>query len=270
MRHRTSCIALLGFLVATAVAGEPLRYRIPPGWLDLADSSVDVSAYPANTVREARSGKYRIYAIDPSSVTPQGAAALMNVIELDSTGRMTSEVVRRAAQEAFERSRSMGYDMMILDTRLAKLGDVDIGIVDSTLGNAAGKLRLVQYFIPGKPRSAVMTYGCAPSELDRYRPIFEASAMATTGAYARPAFDWQRTMKGAFEGALIGGIVGAVAFLTKRRARTSAAAPAPSPVTWECPTCRRRVPSRISECRCGTPRPAGGAHASSERPSTFI
>lgn len=253
------------FVVLAAVAsgpavGDPLRYRIPPGWVDLADSATDVSAYPANAVHEARSGKYRLYAIDPASATPQGAAASMNVLELDMSGAVTNEVLRRASQEAFERARALGFDMMVLDMRLAKLGDVDIGILDSTLGNAAGKVRLVQYFIPGKPKSAVLTYGCTPSELDRYRPLFEASAMATTGAYASTGFNTERLMKGALRGAIIGAIIGAMSWvlIAKSRSKPSpAATPPAAPVTWECPTCRRRVPLRIGQCRCGTQRPIG-------------
>jgi len=29
--------------------------------------------------------------------------------------------------------------------------------------------------------------------------------------------------------------------------------------TWECPRCHRRVPLRVGECHCGTPRPQPGA-----------
>lgn len=29
--------------------------------------------------------------------------------------------------------------------------------------------------------------------------------------------------------------------------------------TWECPRCHRRVPLRVAECHCGTPRPEAGA-----------
>jgi len=28
------------------------------------------------------------------------------------------------------------------------------------------------------------------------------------------------------------------------------------PATWPCPSCGRRVPAQLGECRCGTPRPS--------------
>lgn len=257
--------AAISLVASTLGADEPLRYQMPPGWVDLADPATTTAGYPANTVREARSGKYRIYAIEPETATPQGAMALMNVMELSTHGRVTQEVVRRAAQEAFESARSMHYDLVVLDTRLDRLGDVDIGVVDSTLGSAAGTMRLRQYFVPGSPKSAVITYGCAPSQFDHYRPLFETSAMATTGAHVRGSFDWQSAMGGALKGAIIGALIGGVAFAVRKKTKAgspAAAAVAPTPtspaVTWECPTCHRRVPMRIAECRCGTARPSGG------------
>lgn len=260
-----ACAAAVALAAPALRAAEPLRYRIPPGWVDLADPATAAASYPANAVNEARSGKYRLYAIEPETATPQGAAALMNVLELGTRGRMTQEVMRRGANEAFENARALHYDMIVLDTRLVRLGDVDIGVMDSTLGSAAGTMRLRQYFVPGTPKSAVITYGCAPSAFEHYRPLFETSAMATTGAYAAAGFDWQSAMGGALKGALLGALIGAAAFAvrakTKSRTPPAAAAPAPTPpaVTWACPTCHRRVPLRITECRCGTPRPPDGA-----------
>jgi hypothetical protein len=259
-----ACAAALSLAAPAFGAGEPLRYHIPPGWVDLADPATAAAAYPANAVNEARSGKYRLYAIEPETATPQGAAALMNVLELGTRGRVTQEVIRRAAEEAFAQARAMHYDLVVLDARLARLGDVDIGVMDSTLGSAAGTMRLRQYFLPGTPKSAVITYGCAPSQFEHYRPLFETSAMATTGAYAGGGFDWQQALGGTLRGALLGALIGAAAFavMRKTKSRTPAAAAASAPsapaVTWACPTCHRRVPLRIAECRCGTARPPGG------------
>jgi hypothetical protein len=254
MVRRLACAAAV-VLFASTLGAEPLQYRLPPGWVDLADPATAVAGYPANAVKEARSGKYRIYAIEPETALPQGATALMNVLELDLRGRMTDEVLRRAADQAVEQARTMHYELVVLDKRLAKLGDIDIGIVDSTLGNAGVTMRLRQYFVPGSPKSAIITYGCSPAQFDHYRPTFESSAMATTGAHAG-GFELKSAMRGAFIGALIGALIGGVVFATKK-ASSKPVAPAAAPaITWECPSCHRRVPLRIGECRCGTLRPA--------------
>lgn len=252
-------LAIAVFLgAATLAAAEPLQYRMPPGWVDLADPATNVAGYPANAAREARTGKYRIYAIEPETALPQGAQALMNVMELNAGGRMTDGILQQAVDEAVRGAQAAHFTMSIIDKRLMKLGDVDIGVVDSTLGNAHGTMRLRQYFIPGSPKSAVITYGCAPSQFDHYRPTFEASAMATTGAHAG-GLNLKSVMRGAFIGAIIGALIGGIVFAVKKASRPAAAPAALTQstpaVTWECPTCRRRVPLRIGECRCGTARP---------------
>jgi hypothetical protein len=260
-----ACAAAVLLAAPALGAAEPLRYHLSPGWVDLADPATAAASYPANAVNEARSGKYRIYAIEPETAIPQGAAALMNVLELDTRGRITQEVMRHGAEEAFNNARALHYDMIVLDTRLARLGDVDIGIMDSTLGSPAGTMRLRQYFVPGTPKSAVITYGCAPSQFEHYRPLFETSAMATTGAYAAAGFDWQQAMGGALKGAILGALIGAAAFAVRKKtkSRTAAATTVPAgtaapAVTWACPVCHRRVPLRIAECRCGASRPPDG------------
>jgi len=199
---------LLIFLAARTFAAD-LQYQIPDGWVDLVDPSVDTSRFPANPVHEARSGRYRIYAVDPDNLSEQGANALVNVLEIDQRGPVTHEVMRRAMQEAWDKSRTLGYRMNILDTRVMKLGEVDIGVVDYTLGNAAGTLHLLQYFIPGEKKSAVVTYGCRPDLFDQYRPIFEASAKATKGAYSY-GFDWGRALKRTLITSAIGAVIATV------------------------------------------------------------
>jgi len=92
--------------------------------------------------------------------------------------------------------------------------------MDSTLGNAAGKMRLRQYFVPGTPKSAVITFGCAPSLFEQYRPLFEASAMATTGAHAARGFDWGSAMGGALKGAMIGALVGGATFAVMKKTKS--------------------------------------------------
>lgn len=252
-------VAIAVFLgAATLAAAEPLQYRMPPGWVDLADPATNVAGYPANAAREARTGKYRIYAIEPETALPQGAQASMNVLELNAGDRVTDAVLQQAVDEAVRGAQAAHYTMDILDKRLMKLGDVDIGVVDSTLGNVNGTMRLRQYFIPGSPKSAVITYGCAPNQFDHYRPTFEASAMATTGAHAG-GFSFKSAMRGAFIGAIIGALIGGIVFAMKKATGGSAApavaAQSAPAATWECPTCHRRVPLRIEECRCGTARP---------------
>ena len=122
-------------------------------------------------------------------------------------------------------------------------------------------MRLLQYLIPGRTSAGTLTYACAPEDFESYRPLFEASAMATRGAVAHPrgGINWGRAMRSG----VIGGFVGLVMALVLAAKKKNATVPAPAggvapaaPAGWDCPSCKRRVPSRIAECRCGAPRPA--------------
>lgn len=263
-------LVLLGFaasfllvLPLFASGDDALHYQIPPGWVDLVDPATDTSGFPPAPVNEARSGRYVVFAIDPSNVSAIGANASMNVIEAAGTGVVTLAMMRQSSVQASSQSQAMGYDMDVTDVKVSKLGAVDIGEMHSLMATNAGSMRLLQYFIPGRTRIATITYACLPGELDRYRPIFEASAIATTGAYShRRGIDFGRAFRAGAIGAVVGGIasviIALVAIVVAKRRKGVPATAARQTVApmWDCPTCRRRVPMRIGECRCGALRPS--------------
>jgi len=179
-------------LLATA-----LSYKLPDGWVNLADPAVDASRFPAYTVREARSGKYKIYAVSDEKVT-----ALFNVIESTEGVGITKPILDRSMKDAVALARARGYTWKTINTDIAQLQGVDIGVAQSTLSGDSGTLRLVQYFIPGEEQSATLTYGCKPEQFSNYQSIFTASAMATTGAYSH-AFKWGLVIKVIVIGAIV-------------------------------------------------------------------
>src|SRR5262249_44392917 len=190
LRAEQKDVALIGaILLATA-----LTYKLPPGWVDLTDPSVDARHFPSNTVNEAHTGKYKIYAIDPNNLSTTGANALFNVIEAPEKARITQPILDRSMKEAEALAKARGYTWKTIDAQVAQLEGVNIGVVNSTLSNAAGTLRMVQYFIPGEEKAATLTYGCKPEMFSDYQAIFPASAMATTGAYAH-GFKWGLALK---------------------------------------------------------------------------
>lgn len=180
-------------MIGALVLAAAFHYTLPPGWIDLADPAVDASSFPMNAVEEARSGKYRIYAIDPDNLTDRGAGAIFNVIENPQTAAITKPVLESSMKVAESLARARGYTWTTLHTDIGKIGDVDVGIAESTLGNELGTLHLMQYFVPGRDGSAMLTYGCRPEQFDDYRSIFTTSAMATTGAYSRTT-NWSRLL----------------------------------------------------------------------------
>lgn len=267
MRRLALLIALISpysfFAAASAFAqpDEALHYRLPKGWIDLVDPDAETAGLPVNLVQQARSGRYMIYAYDPASLTRQGANTF-NVVEMRAQGAVTEAVMRKTADGASKQARDMGLEMRFLETKVVKLAGVDVGRSVSLMTAGGVTVKLLQYLVTGKTMAATLTYACAPADFDRYVPVFEESAMATTGAYQHPrGIDLARVLKtGAIGGVL--GLIGSLAFAAAKKRKpvpATAAAPAAaarSAALWDCPTCKRRVPNRIEQCRCGTPRPA--------------
>ncbi len=243
--------------VPAAHAANGFTYRIPDGWIDLADRTTATEGIPPFVVQEARSGKYVHYAVDPRMVTAQGAPVSFNVLEQRGTGRINNATLVQTAAEMTEGVAHSGVTMNVMDKRLQQLGGVDIGVITSIMETPRGNLQLVQYMIPGKTHVAVLTYGCPPDQLQRYRPIFESSAMATNGAYQARLFDFKRLLFIVVLGGLAAGLLAIIGMGIGKKKPAVAPRPISStPIMWECATCKRRVPMRLDACRCGAARPA--------------
>jgi hypothetical protein len=250
-------------LAPAIYAASEFTFQIPTGWVNLIEKLHDpnfiADKYPQTLLSEAVSGKYTVYAVDPKAVTAEGAFASFNVIEQKATGRVTDAMLRQTATEMSSEAAKVGATINVLETHLTKIGGVDVGVITSDMKTVDRSFRLLQYLIPGKTQSAIVTYGSLPESFDRYRPVFESAAMATTGAYDHSGINWSRTMLAGGIGGLIALILGV--FNARNKTKTAPMVPARTmpggaSVVWDCPTCKRRVPLRMDQCRCGTPRPA--------------
>jgi hypothetical protein len=258
MRKTIAALGLCMLFVSAAYAAEgTFTYRIPDGWIDLADPTTSTDNIPAFVAHEGRSGKYVHYAIDPTMVTPTGAQVSFNALEQKGTGRMTDATLRQTADEMTRGVASSGLKMNIQNTKIQKLQGVDIGVITSVMETPRGNLQLVQYMIPGKTHVAVLTYGCPPDQLERYRPIFESSAMATKGAYTNNIFNPKAIVMAVILGGFGAAVIALISIsLSKKKKPVPARISSSMPLMWDCATCRRRVPMRMDVCRCGAPRPA--------------
>ena len=246
-------------LVPAIHAASEFTFQIPRGWVNLLDPSFIADKIPQSLMQEATSGKYAVYAVDPEAVTPDGAAASFNAIEQPVTGRVTDAVLRQTATEMKSGAAKLGATINVTESHLVKLGGVDVGVMTSDMKMAQGSMRMVQYLIPGKTHSAVLTYGSVPETFDHYRPAFESAAMATTGAYDHSGINWKRAMLFGGVGGLIALILGVMNAGKKRRVApmvSTRTMPGGTSAVWDCPRCKRRVPLRMDQCRCGAPKPA--------------
>ncbi|HEX7150440.1 MAG TPA: hypothetical protein VF618_03055 [Thermoanaerobaculia bacterium] len=257
----TRTLFLIAALVALPAVADDFTYELPPGWVDLVKT--DLAGAPEFLVKEARSGKYKIWAADPDAMTPLGAPVNMNVVEQAGSGKVTKEAMEEAASGMRAQFEKLGIDATILgEPQLQQLDGVPIGVLDSTLTAPNGKLRLRQYFIPGEKKVAVLTYACSPDAYDEYRNLFEVSARATKGARKTSGLggggdgggiDWTRAFVVGALGAVGGGALGLLLQMKKKKAVL--VAPRVVASMWECATCKRKVPVRMDTCRCGAGRP---------------
>jgi hypothetical protein len=250
-------------IAASARAADDLQYKVPDGWVNLTNPASLPPNAPRAVAAEAASGKYAVFAGDPTRMTNQIVPVSMNVVEAKTTGKVTEGIVKQGAMEMVNQMRGIGATVTLGDIKVLKLEGVDIGFVHSFVETPRGSMQMDQYMIPGKTKLGVLTYVCPGADYDHYKPIFEASAMGTTGAYSHGAFNFSRIW--------VFGVLGALAAVIIAIINGSKSKPQPAPVAattlprttmpgvalgWDCPNCKRRVPIRIEQCRCGTPRPA--------------
>jgi hypothetical protein len=250
-------IAVAVLLWASSACAEELQYSIPPGWVNLAAGEYVRNA-PQFLLDEAKSGKYAVYAVDPAGVTAAGAQVSFNVVEQRTSGVVTRAIALSAVDGVTQAMAGLGAQVDLLETAMMKIGSVPIARTRMYIDAPQLLLRMDQYLIPGRTKSAVLTFVCPPHQYDHYGPIFERTALATRGAY-RHGLDWARVFQAGVKWGVVGGViglaVGAVAAV-KKKGKPAAAPVAAAASTWECPTCRRRVPLRFTECRCGAAKPA--------------
>jgi hypothetical protein len=256
---RTAILAApLACVTSTALAAEEFHFSIPSGWQTVAGENVDAHDLPPAVSQEAASGKYVLYAVDPVGETRDTIGATFAVVEVPSAGRITRAVLEEYSA-GVKTQHPPGVAIFIDSSKLVTLRGVDIGMFTGLVNRPDGTVRMMQYVVPGRTHTAILTYVCSFKSFERYRPVFESSAMATLGAYDHGRI-WKSTV-------MMGGLfaaAGALFGLVKHRQRgkvrprpgTAASVPAPAAPGWECAACHRRVPSRLSQCRCGAERPA--------------
>jgi hypothetical protein len=259
MRHGFRVLLLLAITASAARAESELHYKIPDGWADVMSPTFIAGSVPQIVMRDAGSRKYALFAVDPHRATRESAPVSFNVVEVTSSGKVTLGAVRQGAVEMQQQLSGKGTTVNLDEIKVIKLNDVDIGFVSSLVETRRGSLRMLQYMIPGRTKLAVLTYVCPIEDSDHYRPIFESSAMATTGAYDHSGFTGGSNFTRIWFFGALAAIIAVIVTLIRASGDKPRAAittqTASTPAAWDCPNCKRRVPMRVTQCRCGTPQP---------------
>lgn len=258
MRPALRLLLLLALTASAARAANEFHYKIPDGWADVMSPNFVADNVPQTVMSEAAKGKYALYALDPARATRESVPVSFNVVEGSSTGKVTLGAVRQGAVEMSQQLGAMGATVNLEEMKVIQLDGIDIGFVSSSVETPRGSMRMLQYMIPGRTKVAVLTYVCPLQDFEHYKPIFESSAMATTGAYDHSGLAGGLAFKRIWGFGALGAIIAVIVTLIGTRKKPAAAVQAPTttaPAAWDCPNCKRRVPIRVMQCRCGTPQP---------------
>jgi hypothetical protein len=266
-------MAFTAMVLATASAafGSDFTYKVPDGFRELRTQSrpgdVDESKIPPQMVKDALNPRYILVAIDPLTTTRNEVGATFNVVEMKSTGHMTLDTAKKAADGIAASFKAKGLSTSVVSVNVASINNVDTGVITLDLDDGTGARRTRQYVLPGLHGAAILSYSAPRADFESYYPSFLRSLRATRGAaepVSEPArFNWTEF----FLSGLIGGLIGVAGFgikkflgkRTEKAGEVAAADEAPkktpprraSKHLWYCDDCGKPVPIRLDECRCG-------------------
>ncbi len=183
-------VCLLGLLCWSA----PLfafRFSIPEGWTELSRESPPASleGVPSELVAEARSGRFVVLAIDLAGAA-DGFGENFNAGVIQRAYVASEASSLEIEQAIVQQWARVGATARVLERSLVAIDGVPSSrfVVDIEAPPAAGgRLRQLQYYVPGGSSTAVLIYTARPETFGRYLPVFEASAARTTGAAEAPA-----------------------------------------------------------------------------------
>jgi hypothetical protein len=224
-------VALAAVLLGSRAGAASFKFRVPDGWVDLSPGAPEANfaQLPPSLSQQIKSMHLAFYAADVAhgadgfmenvnvQVEP-GAAPITPSLLAELSSAMDDEIKKQGGQVTYR----------LLESALVKVGGVTSGRYVGELGMGGQIVKQVGYIIPGHEQHAILTYSTTPADFDHYRPIFDAAAQATVGA-EEPLDFWQRILRRAGRGALVGGVAGGLGALVwgvrrKRRGPDSASA----------------------------------------------
>jgi hypothetical protein len=267
-------------IAAPAYAASEFQYSIPPGWKDVraairpgpGDKNID--NIPQRVVNDAGDARFAAFAIEPASTTYQKAGAMFNAVEVPSAGRITAKAMNEYGPGLMAKFKEAGVEASLVEANVIKMNGVNVGAVTFDADDGKETRTLVQYIIPGRKTSAVLSYSSPRPDFSKYLPVFEASARATKGGVEPGWWNWRQTLAVGAVCGLLGGIftwlrnrreggsddepaMGNLATMASATVKPAATAQKKtSKYTWDCPGCGKPVPLRLDQCRCGTAKPA--------------
>lgn len=212
----------VALVLAAGLGAGPIapQFSIPSGWVDVSPGAPEANFGKLNpaAAREARSGKFAAMAFDFEG-TRDDFTANLNVT-LNEGGAVIDESKREEiARQLVAGIREVVPSVQLRESSVVEIDGVRCLQVVYDTDQQGHPLRQMAVVMPAGARTAIATYTARRDAFERYRAAFEASAQGTTGLAEPPrrGIDFGRAARAGVIGALIGGVVAAVAGFARRR-----------------------------------------------------
>lgn len=188
----------------------PFAIKIPPGWVDLSPNAPaeNFAGLAPELVKQLKGQAGSAFAMDLAHGADGFAENLTVKLNQCPPAALTEELIR---SEEFERGfyaetgKRPNVSVKLIDKALIRIGGAPVARMQQRI-TIKGQPTVVSlaYLMTGTAgRCAMVSYVTTPANLERYRPVFEASAMQARGL-ALP-----RSRKGG-GGYVVGAIAGLV------------------------------------------------------------
>lgn len=202
-------LVLAAALCVPGAARAELVVPAPAGWTEVkaGASEETLRSMPREVVDALRSGQVTAFAFDFGH-TEGGFTPNYNVVPVDRPLRVRPSSVDEGAGAILEVLRKRLPSVRLVDKGILEVSGVNAlqVVYDAEHGGLA--LRQMAVFVPGKPRSAIVTYTALRTQFDGLRKSFEAHAASITGADEQSLAS--AVLHGGSRGALVGAIAGAL------------------------------------------------------------
>lgn len=205
--------------VAGRVRVAPFEFTIPEGWTDLSPGAPESNfeGLDPAAVAAARGDGAAMVAVDLAGAG-DGFAENVNARIVDCPGPFDEDLLGQLARAIVSPDNAPsfgGLTATLVESRIVAVGGATGAWILFDISRADGfRVRTAQYHIPGGTTCAILSYSTTPAAYATYAPIFEAAALATTGAADPPSrFSCARYLGAGLRGGVIGGIIGALSAL---------------------------------------------------------
>jgi hypothetical protein len=221
MRARAFAVSVVAALLAVspALAGDtsPFTFHLPAGWTEVSPATLKDEALlkrlPPALAQAAQNVQVRWLAADLDS-TATGFTTNVNVVMQEGSGTVTQELVDQLAAQLVQ-----NFGGRKVDARLVTLQGSAVGRVHTERDQEGVKVSLLQFLMPGRGRTAILSCTTTTDRYASQEPVFDKLAATTEGIHAPSLLDGVGSA--ALTWGLIGAAIGGLGALSKSMSKKS-------------------------------------------------